>query len=89
MKIVIFALVGYALYRMFMNDRNKKTENSREEKEARVASGEMAKDPVCGTYVETGGGITVRNGEQLIHFCSYDCREKYLKQLQEQDKLNQ
>jgi YHS domain-containing protein len=87
LKFVIFALVAYALYRMFMNDRNKKTEDSREEKEKRVATGDMSKDPICGAYVENSGSISVRNGDQLVHFCSYDCREKYLKQLEEKDKL--
>lgn len=86
-KLVIFALVGYALFRMFMNDKNRKAETGKEQKENLVATGEMAKDPVCGAYVETEGGITVRNGEKIIHFCSYECREKYLKQIQDQEKL--
>lgn len=46
-KVVIFALVAYALYRMFMNDRKKKEEKSTKAQESRVASGEMVKDPVC------------------------------------------
>ena len=86
-KVVIFALVAYALYRMFMNDRQKKEEKSNREQESRVASGEMVKDPVCGAYVEKDSSLTVRNGEVVHHFCSYECREKYLKQLEEQGKL--
>ena len=53
-----------------------------------MATGEMVKDPVCGAYVEAEGGITVRNGEKVIHFCSYECREKYIKRLQEQGKID-
>ena len=86
-KVVIFALVAYALYRMFMNDRQKKEEKSTREQESRVASGEMVKDPVCGAYVEKDSSLTVRNGEVVHHFCSYECREKYIKQLEEQGKL--
>ncbi len=86
-KVVIFALVAYALYRMFMNDRQKKEEKSTREQESRVASGEMVKDPGCGAYVEKDSSLTVRNGEVVHHFCSYECREKYLKQLEEQGKL--
>ena len=86
-KVVIFALVAYALYRMFMNDRQKKEEKSTKAQESRVASGEMVKDPVCGAYVEKDSSLTVRNGEVVHHFCSYECREKYLKQLEEQGKL--
>lgn len=86
-KVLIFALVAYALYRLFMNDRKKKESDASREKEHLVATGEMVKDPVCGAYVEADSGITVRNGEKVIHFCSYECREKYIKQLQEQGKI--
>ena len=87
-KVLIFVLVAYALYRLFMNDRKKKADDSSREKEHLVATGEMVKDPVCGAYVEAEGGITVRNGEKVIHFCSYECREKYIKRLQEQGKID-
>lgn len=86
-KVLIFALVAYALYRLFLNDRKKKDETAAQQKENLVATGEMVKDPVCGAYVEADSGITVRNGEKVIHFCSYECREKYLKQLEEQGQI--
>ena len=47
-KVLIFVLVAYALYRLFMNDRKKKEDDSSREKEHLVATGEMVKDPVCG-----------------------------------------
>lgn len=86
-KVLIFALVAYALYRLFMNDRKKKSENDAEKQEHLVATGEMVRDPVCGAYVEAEGGITVRNGEKVEHFCSYECREKYLRRIQDQGKI--
>lgn len=86
-KVLIFALVAYALYRLFLNDRKKKDETAAQQKENLVATGEMVKDPVCGAYVEADSGITVRNGEKVIHFCSYECREKYLKQLEKQGQI--
>lgn len=86
-KVLVFALVAYALYRLLMNDRKKKEDDASREKEHLVATGEMVKDPVCGTYVEAEGGITVRNGEKVLHFCSYECREKYIRQLREQGEI--
>lgn len=86
-KVLVFALVAYALYRLLMNDRRKKEDDASREKEHLVATGEMVRDPVCGTYVEAEGGITVRNGEKVLHFCSYECREKYIRQLQEQGEI--
>ncbi len=48
----------------------------------RATAGEMAKDPICGTYVEADGNIRVKEGETVHIFCSYECRDKYLKQLE-------
>ena len=49
--------------------------------EKKVASGEMVKDPVCGAYVSLDDSITVRDGERRYHFCSYECRDKFIKSL--------
>ena len=87
-KVAIVALVCYVLYRLFMNDNKKKAEKDAEKKKKRMESGEMVKDPVCGTYVEKDSAITVRNGDQTIHFCSYECRKKYIESVGEQKKLD-
>ena len=87
-KVAIVALVCYVLYRLFMNDNKKKAEKDAEKKKKRVESGEMVKDPVCGTYVEKDSAITVRNGEQTLYFCSYECRKKYIESVGEQKKLD-
>ena len=42
----------------------------------------MVKDPVCGSYVSVDDSVKVRDGAQTRHFCSYECRDKYLKQLE-------
>lgn len=87
-KVAIVALVCYVLYRLFMNDNKKKAEKDAEKKKKRTESGEMVKDPVCGTYVEKDSAITVRNGEQTLYFCSYECRKKYIESVGEQKKLD-
>ncbi len=87
-KVAIVALVCYVLYRLFMNDNKKKTEKEAEKRKKRMESGEMVKDPVCGTYVEKDSAITVKNGEQILYFCSYECRQKYIESVTEQKKLD-
>ena len=87
-KVAIVALVCYVLYRLFMNDNKKKAEKDAEKKKKRMDSGEMVKDPVCGTYVEKDSAITVRNGDQTLYFCSYECRTKYIESVNEQKKLD-
>lgn len=86
-KWLILAVAIYLLYRMFANDLLKKKKQDKEEDaaemERKVAAGEMVKDPECGVYVSVDDSITVRDGEQVYRFCSYECRDKFLKSLQE------
>ena len=84
-KWIVLALAAYLLYRMFANDFLKKKKAEEKETSAdmehKIAAGEMVKDPECGTYVATDGSITVRDGETVHRFCSYECRDKFLKRL--------
>ena len=73
-KWLILILAGYALYRLFANDFNKKQKESKKESaaetERKVAAGELVKDPECGAYVAVDGSISVRDGETVHRFCS-------------------
>jgi YHS domain-containing protein len=51
-----------------------------------VAKGEgeeMALDPVCGSYVPASSALRVRKGEEVIHFCGEECRQKFMAGLKE------
>ena len=41
-------------------------------------AGELKKDPVCGTYIATTTSIKEKVGGQTLHFCSAECRDKYV-----------
>jgi YHS domain-containing protein len=82
-KLLIVAAAAFVLYKLFMGDRGRSDKQEAKAKERKIASGEMAKDSVCGTYVEIDSSIKVRDGEAVHHFCSYDCRQKFLDRLQE------
>ncbi|HTW66661.1 MAG TPA: YHS domain-containing protein [Bryobacteraceae bacterium] len=41
-------------------------------------TGELKKDPVCGTYIATATSIKEKVGGQTFHFCSQECRDKYV-----------
>lgn len=41
-------------------------------------TGELKKDPVCGTYIATATSIKEKVGGQIFHFCSQECRDKYV-----------
>ena len=85
-KWLLIGLACFALYRLFMNDRKKKVETDKQAEEKKVASGELVKDPECGAYVDPKTSISVRNGDTVLHFCCYDCRENYLKKLKPLDE---
>lgn len=44
-------------------------------------SGELKKDPSCGTYISAATSIKERVGGETFHFCSKDCRDKYVASL--------
>ncbi len=40
-------------------------------------TGELKRDPVCGTYVPAETSIKRTVGGEVVHFCSAACSEKY------------
>ena len=41
-------------------------------------TGELKKDPVCGTYISTATSVKEKVGGEVLHFCSTACRDKYV-----------
>ncbi len=44
-----------------------------------VGSRRLVRDPVCGMHVAEELAVPVRVGTEVMHFCSPECRDKYLK----------
>ena len=42
-----------------------------------VASSELKKDPVCGTYVSPAVCVTGTVNGRTVYFCSPECRDRY------------
>lgn len=89
-KFLVIGLGLFVLYKLMANDflhkKSKNTAQSKQENEKKFAAGEMVKDPVCGTYIAVDAldnSIKVRDGSKTYNFCSYECRDKFLKQLQD------
>ena len=80
-KFVLFAVAAFILWKMFKGDLNRRKQEAQTEQETLIAKGEMVKDPVCGSYVALDNSVRLRAGEEVMHFCSYECRDKYLKQI--------
>lgn len=86
LKWVLIAAAVIVLYKLITNDRGRKDKDETKIKERKIAAGEMVKDPVCGSYVDVDSSIKVRDGKSLHYFCSYECRQKFLDQLQDQGR---
>jgi YHS domain-containing protein len=37
----------------------------------------LVRDPVCGMHVDEALAIPLREGGELLHFCSFACRDTY------------
>ncbi len=44
-------------------------------------SGELKKDPACGTYIAAATSIHETVGGETFYFCSKQCRDKYVASL--------
>jgi YHS domain-containing protein len=38
----------------------------------------LVRDPVCGLHVDETRSIPLRDGGELVHFCSSTCRDSYV-----------
>lgn len=86
LKWLVIAAAIFILYKLITNDRGRKDKKEEKARERKIASGEMVKDPICGSYVDVDSSIKVRDGAKVHHFCSYDCRQRYLEQLQNEGR---
>jgi YHS domain-containing protein len=43
-----------------------------------VAARKLVRDPVCGMHVAEVLAVPLREGGELVHFCSVACRDKYV-----------
>jgi YHS domain-containing protein len=82
LKFVIFIVAAFVLFKLVTGDKKKKSVDKKKEEEKLHATGAMVKDPVCGTYVANDSDIRVREGDKVHHFCSYECRDKFLKRIE-------
>jgi len=85
LKILIFVVAGFLLFKLLTGDKRKKEKIEEKEKEQQVAAGDMVRDPICGSFVSKDSDIRVRQGDKVECFCSYECRDKYIKQLEQGD----
>src|SRR5271169_2396466 len=45
--------------------------------QAPMASGQTARDPICGMFVSTEVSHRLTRGKETLHFCSQECLERF------------
>jgi hypothetical protein len=81
MKWLLIIAAAFILYKLFIHDRRRRVASEERKQEPIPPTGEMIKDPICGAFVSKDGDIRVRQGDDVHCFCSYECRDKYIKQV--------
>lgn len=79
-KVIVFLVAGFLLYKLIMGDQKKKMQAKQKKASQSVSSGDMVKDPICGTYVSVDSDIRVKQGDEVYYFCDYACRDEFLRQ---------
>jgi YHS domain-containing protein len=80
-KLLIFVGAIFILWKLLAGDKKKKEAARHRDQETKAASGQMVRDPMCGTFVPQDSDIRVREDDKVYCFCSYECRDKYIKQI--------
>ena len=78
LEIIVFIwLVRFLVRNLFGSSAHSQATHHTSQ-EPKIVSGEMKKDPQCGTYVSTELSVKYRDGQEVLHFCSRECQEKFL-----------
>jgi YHS domain-containing protein len=77
---VVFVLVLTALstLRRLFGPSSPSRSRSPEDSSDGSTTGKLVKDPVCGTYVSDDQALRANQGSEVFHFCSEECREKFI-----------
>ncbi len=78
--LIVLTLVRSLVARLFnpQGTQRRSRPSRRPARTKRTIEGHMVKDPQCGIYVATDLAITAKSKNQTLHFCSEDCRDKFL-----------
>ena len=81
--IILFILIARAFWRVVDNVIEAAGGGAPRERVASANAGrrgvQMARDPVCGTFVVPDNAVTIADGRGRVYFCSEKCRDAYRK----------
>jgi YHS domain-containing protein len=87
--LIAFVLIGRAVLNSVLRGIAKTASNSfsnsggggrqqeQQQQQPPGVTGELHKDPVCGTYVAESSALKRQVGRETFYYCSEHCREKH------------
>ncbi len=81
-KLLILALVIFAVYAFYKkaDAKKKEAEQKRKEEEKAQKALEMKQDPICKSFVDEDTDHKVKLYNDVYYFCSEDCKNKFIDQ---------
>jgi YHS domain-containing protein len=64
------------MLRGFLNSLTRRSDVPANQQPA-ITSRRLVRDPVCGVHVAEERAIPLRTGDEVVHFCSVECRDQY------------
>lgn len=81
--IISWALALIKRFGVWMSRQSRgKPDSQEDEMHDRSRARRLVRDPVCGTHVAEVLALPVREGNEVLHFCSAECRARYLSETQ-------
>ncbi len=82
LRIILIGLLIYVLVKVtFLAIRSFKAQSFERRRQGPLPDrkvSEMVRDPVCGVYIAPNEALSVVDKGRSIHFCSVECRQKYI-----------
>ena len=78
LPLLVFAFLRSIFRSIFQTGRDVLRQTPPPSRPDVVAGGELKKDPVCGMYIAAATSVKKTVGGQTVHFCSQECRNKYV-----------
>ena len=77
LAVVLLVLLARAMSRLWSGIMEGATGTSARGPQVPRRSVQMARDPICGTFVVPDRSVTLSVGRDHLYFCSVTCRDRY------------
>jgi YHS domain-containing protein len=79
-RLLIFTILGLVIYRVVKSRLISTGHYNNPNVNLQAVDDVMIKDPICGAYFAQRNGVTLNTSQEVVYFCSNECREKYAAQ---------